>query len=773
MSSESVRDKVVPLGPVRRGPAGISAPEANRLLRTVLDSARRYLDEAVAATLDRLDDTLFRLAERAESNAAQSLYFDAMRETRLRRQALAEAFREHFEANYNALRRGEPSPLARPPADPEASTLELSLVDERELEVSVAVGNMVAKARNLHRQTLYELEQRLALLLGRGELDGDANPFGPEAVCRSFAKACAVLETDTRIVLVVLKLFDQHVVNGLGDYLGRVNRQLADAGVLPEVRPRIRVHPAAPRRPASPQAAGEPTATPPAGEGVYARTYRGDEAAEGDALALIRRIAAAHGLEAAPAPAAGIAPGVLAALTAWQHDPARVAELAGDEVEDPGAVNVVRLVGGTPQMAALGGVDRLVVDIVAMLFDQILDDEAIPEPMKALIGRLQIPILKVALLDKGFFSRRSHPARRLLNGLARAALRWSEDEGRGEGTLYHRVESIVERLLQEFEDDPAVFERLERELTAFLGYEELKAEEAERRSAKAMQGTERLALAQMAADDEIERTLAEGGVPAPVEAFLRERWRELLVLVHRQDGEGSGAWRDAVHTARTLAWSVRPKTSREERSRLVAALPALLRAVTAGCERLAMPEEAQRAFLAELARCHRAAVAGALQDDAPAADAGAAPTAPPEDAEAAEDDVPTLTPVDEDADSGASDVDPFGDLVVEEEITLGEEEAEPEPEDAFDALAAGIEVGTWVEFTEPAGTRVRGKLSWKSPLTGVYLFTNRMGCTLTERTAKGLAAELRRGTARIIEEAPLLDRALDRLLGGTAEEGGA
>ena len=71
-------------------------------------------------------------------------------------------------------------------------------------------------------------------------------------------------------------------------------------------------------------------------------------------------------------------------------------------------------------------VDADVINLVSMLFDFILEDRQLPSIMKALLSRLQIPILKVALLDRSFFNRGGHPARKLLNELAMAAIGWNE-----------------------------------------------------------------------------------------------------------------------------------------------------------------------------------------------------------------------------------------------------------------------------------------------------------------------------------------------------------
>ena len=92
-----------------------------------------------------------------------------------------------------------------------------------------------------------------------------------------------------------------------------------------------------------------------------------------------------------------------------------------------------------------------------MLFEYILDDRNLPDPMKALLSRLQIPMLKVAILDSVFFASKNHPARRLLNNLARASVGWADDGDRCPKSLYGQVSSIVDRVLSEFSDDIGLF----------------------------------------------------------------------------------------------------------------------------------------------------------------------------------------------------------------------------------------------------------------------------------------------------------------------------
>ena len=105
----------------------------------------------------------------------------------------------------------------------------------------------------------------------------------------------------------------------------------------------------------------------------------------------------------------------------------------------------------------------------------------------------------------------------------------------------------------------------------------------------------------------------------------------------------------------------------------------------------------------------------------------------------------------------------------DEEIVLvsapGFDDAESEDEaDEFDQLVKDVEVGTWVEFIEEADPALRAKLAWKSEASGNCVFVNRKGAKVEELTFQGLAAEFRRGSIRMLNTVPLMDRALDAMM---------
>ena len=114
------------------------------------------------------------------------------------------------------------------------------------------------------------------------------------------------------------------------------------------------------------------------------------------------------------------------------------------------AHNVLHALKGTSFAGQMGQMDTVTLDIVAMLFDQIFGDARIPAAMKALIGRLQIPMLKVAVMDKAFFSRKNHPARHMLDTLGELSVGLGDGFDAG-SALYQRIEAILQRVVDEFD----------------------------------------------------------------------------------------------------------------------------------------------------------------------------------------------------------------------------------------------------------------------------------------------------------------------------------
>jgi hypothetical protein len=413
-------------------------------------------------------------------------------------------------------------------------------------------------------------------------------------------------------------------------------------------------------------------------------------------------------------------------------------------------VNVIRDLKAAPQGAALASADALTIDIVAMLFDFVFEDRQIPVAVKAAIGRLQIPVVKVALLDRGFFASRAHPARRLLNRLAEASIGLDPDTPSG-SVMLGRIEAAVGRVLDGFDTDVALFATLAAEFDAFLAGQAQAEEALVQRAARLVEARERAEIARAAAEAEVDaRLAAHDPVAEPVRVMLEDAWARALGRVGAEEGQGSPRWVRLLGAVDELLWSLEPKVAPEERRRLVNGLPALLVTLQEGLGLAEVAADVREAFFGCLVDCHSDAVKSGLKGTLP-------PRRRPRDAKPpAEAAAPTLER--ERLATGGLDV---------EEIRLRQPRGAPPVRNVFTrtGIWTNVQRFSWVEFSQgEQRPPLRARLTWISPAKGVYLFTNPHGEAAVSITPEALAEQMRCGEARLIDDSPLVDRAVDSML---------
>ncbi len=753
-----------PTSPVGRLPVALT---------NVRDKAAQQLKTALQALFDNADDTLFEMADRATSNAEQNAFFEAMRDLRLKRKNIERGFLQKvFEsfATLNQYEIGKPAPLDAVSFDT------LSLVQNDALEESVALDSMVAKVVSRDGTALSHLTTRFNAMVSK-KLDDKSNPVGPTCLCEFFLDACSSLGVEIRVKLIILKLFEKYVLSGLDQLYAEANQALIAAGVLPELKSaparrnpsRASASASGTRQDASPE-----LSTEFADEGVqevFGALQELLSQARGSAIPRRNR----------PADAMPISSNDLMRLLSHmqQRAPAQVSDDFDLREQLEGLLTRASAKAGKARV--VGEVDEDVINLVSMLFEFILDDRTLPDSLKALIGRLQIPMLKVAVIDKTFFSRGSHPARRLLNEIASAALGWGEQDDAQRDSLYQKIEQVVQRLLNDFVDDPVIFSELLAEFLAFTGDERRRSELLEQRTRDAEEGSAKAAMARREVEQALNERLLGKTLPEVVVRLLQEAWSKVLMLTCLKHGVESAEWQAALATMDDLVWSVELHEEPEARMRLLEMVPGLLKALREGMASAAFDPFSTGEFFSQLEALHVQAFQRfkrSLPEEHP------------------QDDAPALAEIDEEqraalAEAGielqllelpAAEVveEPAMVEVVEEIILLAPGElraAEPEaslPDDDESLLQVdNLRVGSWVEFQEDEEHKLRCKLAAVIKPTGKYIFVNRTGMKVLEKTRMGLAVEFRRNAIRLLDDALLFDRALESVIGNLRKLKGA
>jgi hypothetical protein len=124
--------------------------------------------------------------------------------------------------------------------------------------------------------------------------------------------------------------------------------------------------------------------------------------------------------------------------------------------------NLIRTHRSALLEATAQSVDPLMIDLVGSLFDQILLDSRVPPQLARQIARLQLPVLRVALSDRSFFSSRQHPVRKLINRLASLGCGYDDWDSLAANQLLTQIAKLVQTIIDgDFENTAIYGEQLE------------------------------------------------------------------------------------------------------------------------------------------------------------------------------------------------------------------------------------------------------------------------------------------------------------------------
>ncbi|MEP1583896.1 MAG: DUF1631 domain-containing protein [Marinobacter sp.] len=749
------------------------------------DVSGQSLKSVLSGFFDKADDALFELADKAGSNQDQTAYFDAMRELRLRRKNMTVSVLQYVSRAFNDI--GSFKPGGGSGTLDEVDQDSLALLDHSDLEQQVAIDNLINKLRNQHAEVIRLLNVRVAHLLPSVRLEDSQMPLSPEVICGGVAEACSDLDIDIRAKLVVLKLFDRLLVGVLGDFYKDANKTLIAEGVLPDMR----------RPPVGGQSASGNYA-PAGGRTTGTLSARSESDASGpltapsdDVRATFSELSALlhqgqnsteYGTESSGPPSAG----ALDTRTLM----ARLHEIQSQSVHW-GQGEVVPLSEQLQQVFRsdagrkhdVGQVDSDVINLVSMLFDFILEVRQLHPVMKAVIGRLQIPVLKVALSDNNFFNRGGHPVRKLLNELAMSAIGWTEKKPGQRDPLRDKIESVVDRVLNEFTDNVDIFSELLSDFGHFMDLDRRRRELVEQRLRDAEEGRAKQERASKASENLLNEQITGRDLSPPVVTLLNEAWAKYLQWIVLREGEDSERWDEACDLTRQLIWSVDPRpVDNNTRSALLRSIPGIVDGLRNALQEISWDPFATDAAIRDLELAHvdvfqrlatttRPIVAPEPEPQAapkkveaePSVVSKSLPDAAPKAPEKAE---PSFEGVVSDA-SGASDVAMSAAVgpaspekpAVEASVESSVENVELQ----WLERADGLRVGSWIELTRD-GNKTRCKLAAFIKATGKYIFVNRSGAKVAEYQRENLARALAADEISMLDDGLIFDRALESII---------
>lgn len=810
-----------PVKTVRPDKSAIRVPP---IVHTVRQHAKRQLGEWLQTLFDNTDDALFELADRSVSNSEQTLFFESMRQIRLRRKEVCDRFARALYRGFDELFDGMSEPAA---SSLDAAGDELSLLANDDLEITVAIAGIVSKVSSSHSLQLLQLTKRVDHVCRTQTVTERSNPLGPHKLSSAFVEAADCLDLEIKVRIILLKLFERRVMGEVGTLYQLANQLMIEAGILPELRAirrpnRQTGNPAAPL--GQPNSAGPAPvvnimdgASVPADQGIPVlgggQGYPGNPAGilspdgsvaggMGGSLAggmgggyggadasfgVMQQLLAGARRTGAPVASGGyiLGPGgnYLQSSPAGGH-PGYQGSPGGHYGADPGAMGGGAAGGlsiSTPELVSLlsqiqdsvdeteinpeepvplldlrsmvfneadstlgeepKGIeqnDEDVINIVGMLFDFILNDRNLAIPMKALISRLQIPFVKLAILDKEFFEHSSHPARQLLNELSSAGIGWSSASELKRDARYNKIESIVLRVLNGFTDDIGLFQDLTDDLREFLKVEDKRHVQVEERVQQSETGKAKTQAVRGQVQQIINQKASGLRLPAQIGRFISDSFARALVMTGVKHGEDSGDWHMQLQVLDDLLWCCQPLAAEADMDQRDELLPKLVQRLVPIVDSIHDDPTAaeELRFNLECELQDAAARDRAFLGEEPAS---VEPELPSEYAPVAE---IRLTEVTDETEHQAQAAPQFLDKIRE------------------------LNEGGWVELLQDdSAAPLRCKLSTIIQPGNRYVFVNRRGMKVADYGRMELARRLESKQLTLLDESEVFDRALQAVVG--------
>ncbi|MDO3383416.1 DUF1631 family protein [Gilvimarinus algae] len=759
--------------------------QAVRCLDACASTAVDYITHNFPRFWDEWVGSIEKREENARSNKEQIALGETVKLLQKRGPAVQQRFVELLQACFADFSRQK---LQTPVGQERFSRSEgLSLVDNSELEETIAITSICHRADTQFAEALWALHQRLALLNGGKKIDERGNPVSPVQFCDVLRRLVADLSLDARTKVVGYKHFEAALIKPIGGLYDELNHYLAAEGIMANLRysavsrQDTSAQPEQSQQPPSEEAEPErakvqEAAVQASGDAEQAPRRRATDRifSEGESkdpeqyqqglISAIRLLQTHLGVPGSSAPAAGgsgvaaaqagattaVARGpqpsqgggvtplssapLMGAIGHLQHQVAEsshaLAEAEMNEIQPLAVASVSQQLLAEMQKRGEDEVrsdDMHTIELVGLLFEYILSDEQLPDSVKALLSYLHTPVLKLAFIDKEFFEKVDHPARVLLNQMAEAGARWISNDGTNQYNIYAKVRTTVFHILENFGNDVKVFAEALLEFSAYTRNVLRRQELMEKRAMEKARGEEKLREAKIQVNREISRRIDGKDLPSPVLLLLLLPWSDYLSFIILRYGAESDSCRQALKVADDLLWSIEPKLLEVDKIRQLEVQDKLLQSLQSGFETIGYEQNKSRKLLDAVISLQKLALKSQKVEPAPE---------------------PMRAKLETMAAEKAGNVEKENSAATVEESQLIEK-------------LKLIEFGTWLE--DERGKRL--KVAWYNHKTMHYMLVDQQGRKVSMTSALQLARAMIAGKLRVIAGSakPFFERALENI----------
>jgi hypothetical protein len=243
-------------------------------------------------------------------------------------------------------------------------------------------------------------------------------------------------------------------------------------------------------------------------------------------------------------------------------------------------------------------------DMLSRLYEQILTDPRLLPPLKALLARLQVAVVRLARLDGSLLHRQNHATWLLLNRVAAHGMAFERADDARLLDFLKFMEAQAEQLIEASRPSELLFEQALQAIDQHL------SRQARQRSEDSSAALALLEREQLRSQwlpllrEQIKEQIVGAPLGPQLHRFLPDVWVLVIVQAMVKHGHEAPAAHAAIQWVDQLLHSLQDAPGERGRQALMQRLPGLIQALHTGCDTIALPAAEREPILQELMLQH-------------------------------------------------------------------------------------------------------------------------------------------------------------------------
>lgn len=517
----------------------------NNLIKISLSIYEKALVKSFeVAITDELSD-LFHKAEAAKSNQQELEVFEQYNQLRKENEKLIKILRQITKTMPNEL-----IEIIKVTED----VNQLSLVEDEELEVTLALTQIESVLSSKFIHYLFALEKRIKVLFASRKVTKTNMPFGATSICWILSQTLEKANFNLRMKTAILKLLTKELIKNFEEAYWLIDEQFVRAKILPNIKLKSKVVKEKKLPEKKPHEYDKEVeafqeslnkSASPESKPYQEHTNLYKEKSSNLVNSIFSMMNQGQGDQQnshtsdIDNPMMDQALDNLSKITnvaAGVDEIDKLKEMILDDVRNETGV----------YYPSLTQKQQNSMDVMGMFYEHVKQDVNLDNNMISSLNAVNIPLIRTAITDDKFFNDESHPAREFLEKIIYASQKWH-------GTsVVKNLHKFSSNIANEYDGTTTSFKSANEDVESYLRLTERRSKNAEEKWVNAAKGKEKLESSRQIVRDIIEN-VTNVAEPDFVKNVIEYVIQDALTLTLLRHGEDSKEWHSQIETSNTLA----------------------------------------------------------------------------------------------------------------------------------------------------------------------------------------------------------------------------